>query len=270
MYQLGSVIEAWYGSAQLLFLYLLTGGGGNAVSAVIRYWVHAEPRIHWGGGSVVIMGLVALCCVVGWRNHSPMDRKLGRQSLLILVATGILGACLPRYVDNWGHAGGAILGLVLGFADSWLLNRVSRPSAWGSGVLSGLIMIACGLIQFESDRREWPLRAEQAMASQVIELDRAAVLLLSVKRTLMEDLTTDSIRGLLEKWNPPLPKPARDEFGAIARQVTAAAGRELDSATRSELLGKMERLIREIRREEVATQRRLRELRARFSATKRR
>jgi membrane associated rhomboid family serine protease len=264
MYQLGAVIESWYGSAQLVFLYLLTGGGGNAVSALIRHGIHAEPRIHWGGGSVVIMGLVALCCVVGWRNHTPMDRKLGRQSLFILVATGILGALLPRYVDNWGHAGGALLGLGLGFADHWLLNRISRPSAWGSGVLSAMVLIACGLMQYETDRRAGPSRLQQSLAAHVIELDRAALRLSAARQALIHDQTTDAAHMLVNNWNPPLTGPAHRELTEFQQRVATSAGHDLDSANRSRLLERTERLIRDIRREQVETQRRLRDLRARM------
>src|SRR5262249_23555899 len=36
MYQLGTLVESWYGPSQLVLIYGLTGGGGNLVSALIR------------------------------------------------------------------------------------------------------------------------------------------------------------------------------------------------------------------------------------------
>ncbi len=60
MYQLGSMVEEWYGSYQFVFVYGLLGGLGNLVSAFIRIGVGANPQIHSGGGSVLIMGLVGM------------------------------------------------------------------------------------------------------------------------------------------------------------------------------------------------------------------
>ena len=39
MYQLGTMTESWFGKSQLVFIYGLTGGGGNLISAILRYAV---------------------------------------------------------------------------------------------------------------------------------------------------------------------------------------------------------------------------------------
>ena len=74
MYQLGTMVESWYGTPQSIFIYGLTGGGGNLVSVLIRQGIGSNPRIHSGGGSVVIMGLVGLCAVVGLRSDRTSTR----------------------------------------------------------------------------------------------------------------------------------------------------------------------------------------------------
>jgi membrane associated rhomboid family serine protease len=265
MYQLGSVVESWYGSAQFLFLYLLMGGGGNAVSAVIRTSLKTDPRVHWGGGSVVIMGLVALCCVVGWRTNTLIGRKLGRQMVFVLAATAGLGVLLPRYIDNWGHAGGALVGAMLGFADRWLLKRVSLPSAWGSGVISAIILLICGAAQFEVDRREAPARSQQALARHVIELDRAAHRLTAARQTLARTESSSAIHNLLAGIGPELSATARNELNEVQLRAQSAEGQPLDPATAKELGGRLDHLVREIRTELVAIQRRLRELRSSHS-----
>ena len=71
MYQLGSVLESWYGSHQLVFIYGLTGGGGNLLSAICRLWTGSNRAVHSAGGSVVIMGMLGLCAVAGWRIPVP-------------------------------------------------------------------------------------------------------------------------------------------------------------------------------------------------------
>src|SRR5207248_1102103 len=57
MYQLGTLVESWYGSSQLVLIYGLTGAGGNLVSALIRYGIGSNRAVHSGGGSGVILGL---------------------------------------------------------------------------------------------------------------------------------------------------------------------------------------------------------------------
>jgi rhomboid protease GluP len=262
MYQLGSVVESWYGSAQFLFLYLLTGGGGNAISAVIRNLLKTDPRIHWGGGSVVIMGFVALCCVAGWRTKTAMGRKLAWQMLLVLVATAGLGVLLPKYVDNWGHAGGALVGAGLGFADRWLLSRVSRPAAWGNGMISALVMLFCGAAQYESDRRESPVRTQQTLVRHSNELDRAAHRLTAARQTLLRTQSAETLLSVLATWEPDLSVAVRDELAQLQKQAAVVEGRPLDFAETKELAERLDHLIREIRKELVADQRRLRELRS--------
>ena len=131
MYQLGTMVESWYGTPQSIFIYGLTGGGGNLVSVLIRHEIGSNPRIHSGGGSVVIMGLVGLCAVVGLRSRTELGVSMGRLMVFFMVTTAILGAALPQFIDNWGHAGGAVVGIVAGVRASWFAAR--RPQALGLG-----------------------------------------------------------------------------------------------------------------------------------------
>ena len=117
MYQLGTLIEEWYGSWQTLALYVLIGTGGNALSALMRHEMGANPQVHSGGGSTVLLGFVALCAVVGWRARTRLGDFLRGQMVAILIYTALLGLVLPLFnylvrvpsIDNWGHAGGVML-----------------------------------------------------------------------------------------------------------------------------------------------------------------
>jgi rhomboid protease GluP len=172
MYQLGTMVESWYGSHQSVFIYGLTGGGGNLVSVLIRYALGSNPRIHSGGGSVVLMGLVGLCAVVGLRSRSESGMSLGRLMVWFMVATAVMGAVLPQFIDNWGHLGGAVVGLAVGFAHRRLLDAVHKPSGWGRGVVTGILIVVCGSAQVVADRREAPLREEQTLFRRVSVLER--------------------------------------------------------------------------------------------------
>jgi membrane associated rhomboid family serine protease len=153
-YLLGTLLESWYGTPQFILIYGLTGGLGNLVSAIIKHTIGVDPLIHSAGGSVVVMGQIGLCAVVGWRSRTSMGKDLGWQMLKSLGLVALLGIVLHNYIDNWGHAGGAIIGLPLGFLHGWFIRQRNRPSAWGLGVLTGLVIAGCGMAQFAADRRE--------------------------------------------------------------------------------------------------------------------
>jgi membrane associated rhomboid family serine protease len=202
-YQLGTLLESWYGTHQLITIYGFTGGGGNLISILIRYGNGSSPHVRSGGGSVVIMGLVALCAVAGLRSRTPTGKWLGWQMVFFMFLTAVLGIALPRYLDNWGHLGGAVVGAGFGFAHRKLLRLVSRPSAWAPGVVVGFVMVACGFAQVIVDRLEAPFRQEQvvdklAALEAVLHRRAAPGTRTSDPRFLIQRLTDLKIETILE------------------------------------------------------------------------
>ncbi len=170
LYQLGTLVESWYGSASFVTIYVLTGAGGNLISGTIRHALHHPANIHAGGGSTVIMGLVALCAVVGWRARTPIGDYLKTQMVGVLLLTAALGigaslAGLP-VIDNWGHFGGSVMGAVIGFANRGLVRQAGRFSARIAGAL-GLLLLAASAFALVADDR-----AEGVMRRQAIEMIR--------------------------------------------------------------------------------------------------
>lgn len=162
MYLLGCMVESWYGPAQFLAVYVLIGGGGNLLSGLLRRWVGSNPEVHSGGGSTVVLGLVALCAVVGWRSRTRIGAYLSRQMIGVLIFTALLGQMIP-IIDNWGHAGGALVGGAIGFAHRTLIRTAHRPIARWAGVFGAVLVIASGSAQILDDRAE----ATQARAARV-------------------------------------------------------------------------------------------------------
>ena len=186
MYQLGSLIEEWYGPWLSLALYVFIGIGGNAVSALIRYALGSKPYIHSGGGSTVLLGFVGLCAVVGWRAQTRMGDFLRGQMIAILIYTAVLGVALPvvnyfvpmPLIDNWGHAGGALVGAAVGFAHRWLERSSRRKLAPRLGAAAVALLVASSALQVRVDRLEAPERARQ-------RLDRARGALASLNRSTL-------------------------------------------------------------------------------------
>ncbi len=232
-YLLGTLVESWYGAPQFIFIYGLTAGLGNLVSALIRYAIGSGQNVHSGGGSVVIMGLIGLCAVMGWRSRTAMGSDLGWQMSKALGLTGLLGIAFPRYIDNWGHAGGAFVGALLGLLHRWFLRQYARPAAWGMGVLMGLVIVGCGLAQWSADRREArAVRELTAFAERKILIDANRALGIVA---LLGERTLDSRRlSQLFEWDADLLDrvPTRTvyrrlQFLAVTAQSRALTGAEL-------------------------------------------
>jgi len=153
MYQLGAVVETWYGPWQFLAVYVVIGFGGNLLSALVRYALGSDPMGPRGGGSTVVLGLVALCAVVGWRSRTRIGAFLRSQMVGLLIATAVLGQMVP-IIDNWGHAGGALTGMAIGFAHRILIRTAERPVAKWLGGLAVLLLIASTVAQVRDNRTE--------------------------------------------------------------------------------------------------------------------
>ena len=163
--QLGRLIEPWYRSGPFFSICLLIGAGGNLVSgllrqamitirpmveatAVARLWPVAfqhifsrsagvDATVHSAGGSTILLGLMTVILVVGWRSRTRMGLYLRDQMTILLVATAGLGLLMAQSIDNYGHAGGAIVGVAVGWLHRPLLRAVEKPwfrrLGWGLG-----------------------------------------------------------------------------------------------------------------------------------------
>jgi|GEM_PF-1667281 len=180
-YLLGTLLESWYGSWRLVAIYGVTGIGGNLLSALVRSRIGGNPLLHSGGGSVVIMGLIGLCATAGWRSRKSGDRELTWQMLKALGITGALGVAFPRFIDNWGHAGGAVVGLPLGLAHHRFLAGRDRPSTWGLGVVTALLLIGCGLAQIGANRLDEAARSHDELRQRLAAATNAYRVLQAVE-----------------------------------------------------------------------------------------
>jgi rhomboid protease GluP len=261
IYQLGGLLESWYGSYQLVFIYGLTGGGGNAISALVRVWLRSDREVHSAGGSVVIMGMIGLCAVAGWRSRIPDGRRLSRLMLIFIALTAVLGVIFPHYIDNWGHAGGLVVGAAIGLAHGRLSTNVDKPSAWGAGVLTGLIMVACGAAQFVAARRDAPARLERTLGVRSNYLARAARELALLRRPDDPPIHLALAARWLSVLEEMMVGAARRDVQALRPLVATAQTRPLKVEEQRELHERLTRLLDAMRRQSDEDRRRLRQLR---------
>jgi membrane associated rhomboid family serine protease len=224
LYQIGPLIESWYGSAAFLGLYAVLGVGGNLLAALSRPWIARQlaglgnvhfPDYPCGGGSGVLCGLVALLAVVGWRSRSRFGDYLKAQMLGVLGFTAALGLMLPN-VDNFGHAGGAVAGALVGLTHRRLVRLAGRPSARALGVAGGLLIAVAAGLQFRNPPP--PPRPPADPRREVARLGSAMLQLVEVDRSLRTV-------AMLPAGGPPpynvvhgvLARPTREEWLARGR-----------------------------------------------------
>jgi membrane associated rhomboid family serine protease len=177
LYQVGPLVESWYGSGTFLLLYAAIGWLGNLIPGLLKPWIAlaldtpvADPAS--GGGSGFVCGLIALLAVVGWRSRTRFGDYIRGQMVTLLVYIAIVGVVLPN-VDNYGHAGGALVGALVGLFHRTLLRVGPGRLSRALGVLALAILAGCGAAQYRQARAEIRLvAAERHLAEDVDRLAR--------------------------------------------------------------------------------------------------
>ena len=107
LYILGRELERFYGHIRFLLLYLVGGFSGG----VFSYLLTAAPSL---GASTAVFGLLAAYGILGYRNQrifGPQSQRIVRNVIQVAAINFLFG--LSPGIDNWGHLGGAIGGLLV-------------------------------------------------------------------------------------------------------------------------------------------------------------
>lgn len=109
---LGPETERFYGHGRFLALYLLSGIGGSIAS----YALSPAPAV---GASGAIFGLIGGLGVFYYLNRRVLG-EFGQNQVRGIVAIAIInlliGFAAQGVIDNWGHLGGLLSGIVIGVA----------------------------------------------------------------------------------------------------------------------------------------------------------
>jgi rhomboid protease GluP len=107
LYVFGKSLERFYGAWKLLFIYLVSGFAG----VVFSFLLTESASL---GASTAIFGLLAAEGVFAYQNQAvfgPQARRVLRSIINIAIINLLLG--LTPGIDNWGHLGGLIGGLMV-------------------------------------------------------------------------------------------------------------------------------------------------------------
>lgn len=118
----------------------------------------------------MVMGLVGLAAVVGWRSRTRIGDHLRNQMIWVIGLTAGIGLAFQvggmPVIDNWGHAGGTLVGALIGLANRGLVRYACGKVAWVAGVLGISLLAACGWAQVKDDHAEDILRRHVVEAAR--------------------------------------------------------------------------------------------------------
>ena len=119
MYFFGQIAEPMFGSAKFLALFLLAAIGGNLLNSYVTWQGILEGTGQAGlsaGASGGIMGIGAALLVAAFFKISVNGLMLNLRSLLIIMGINLVYGFAVPGIDNAGHIGGAVTGLMIALA----------------------------------------------------------------------------------------------------------------------------------------------------------
>ena len=140
LFSFGIEMERHYGRSRFLALYLLSGVAGSVLSFLGSNAISA-------GASGAIFGLVGAMIVyfVTYREEFGQWGRRQLANVLLVAGYNLIWGFMAPGIDYWGHIGGLLAGLVLGWAfcpryglasatapggPLGVQDRYSRPRAW--------------------------------------------------------------------------------------------------------------------------------------------
>lgn len=204
--QLMLLTEHLFGPVRALLFYVLSGvGAALATTFFAPEWIGGSV-----GASGAILGLAGLLLGSSWYGREPWRGHLrmlfGRRLFTGVVLTFVIGVGLTfvmPIVDNWGHAGGFVTGLLLALFHRDPRKREGTLARTGAGLLAAAWMLSIGWTAFDGHRILPGLPHDQAaLMARRAELQgegtRAGVYLMEMVRAYHRAGTPDEGQRVLQ------------------------------------------------------------------------
>ena len=111
LYFMGTMIEKEIGHIPYAIIYFLSGIGGGMISLFVRFRMH--DLVGCVGASAAIFGLDGLLLAMVLFFKSPMP-TVTPVRVCLMIALSLYSGFTSENVDNAGHLGGLLTGLLLG------------------------------------------------------------------------------------------------------------------------------------------------------------
>jgi len=118
--QIGHLVMGAYGLHRMFIIYTLSGIAGFYFSYVAGVSVTI-------GASASICGLIGATLYFGKSRGGPFGQAVYKQTMGWVLSLIVIGLAIPS-INNWGHGGGLVAGVGLG----WLLgyHELRRETGW--------------------------------------------------------------------------------------------------------------------------------------------
>lgn len=110
LYQIGSLVSSVYGKYRMYMIFIVSGVTGFYLS----YLAGTNVTL---GASAAVCGLIGATLYYGKSRGGILGQSIYKQTITWVIMIGLFGILIPN-VDNWGHGGGIISGISLG----WMLG----------------------------------------------------------------------------------------------------------------------------------------------------
>jgi rhomboid protease GluP len=128
LYILGPILERVYGYGRYAALYVAAGIGSSLLSMAISTHVAA-------GASGAIFGVAGAMLVTGYVHRDVIPPRWGRafgRGMIPFIVVNLAFGFTVRGIDNWGHLGGLVSGLLLALVipplgRNLLANEMAEP-----------------------------------------------------------------------------------------------------------------------------------------------
>jgi rhomboid protease GluP len=131
------LVMAEYGMFRMFTIYTLSGAAGFLLSVMGDVPVTI-------GASAGLCGLIGALLYFGRSRGGPWGQRVYQQTSGWIISLALIGFLLPN-INNWGHAGGLVggiaLGWILGYTDKRIEGPGDRIIAIGLMGLTALLLI---------------------------------------------------------------------------------------------------------------------------------
>ena len=177
LFVLGRILESVYGYGRFALLYVACGIGSSFLSMKLSPAVAA-------GASGAIFGMAGAMLTIGYLHRAAVPRRWRRSfggGILPLIVLNLLLGYSIRGIDNWGHLGGLITGMLLSAVLAppgieWIPGSVEETPSQAAVVLPiaivALAMVA-GIGHYRTSRVVARLMAESARLRATGKSDQA-------------------------------------------------------------------------------------------------
>jgi membrane associated rhomboid family serine protease len=141
-YGFGTTIEYLSNRAHLAIVFVLAAIGGSVLSLL------AMPEGTSVGASGGIMGLVGYLAIYGMRRRSQLPPGFLKSMLINIGFVVAFGLVAYQIVDNFGHLGGLLVGVIYGFLQ--VPRSLEKNPRKASAITEFFGMIAMGVFVFTS------------------------------------------------------------------------------------------------------------------------